>query len=46
MRRARGLFMAALLLVGAGGAALWAHENSLPGVWGGAGRKRRTAGRV
>jgi len=41
MRRARGLFMAALLLVCAGSAAVWAHEEASPGVWGGVGIEER-----
>jgi protein SCO1/2 len=37
LQKARGLLVAASLLVVAGGTTLWAHEEELPGVWGGVG---------
>ena len=46
MRRARGFAAAALLLIGAGGTALWAHEDDLPGVWGGVGIEEHLGGFV
>ena len=46
MRRARGLLLAALLLVGAGSAAVGADEKQLPGVWGGVGIEERLGSSV